>query len=319
MPAEPLPANAITVSVPGEEWTGLWADQEPERKPARVLVWDLSGPPPDPAISLVVPPYLNPVPRLPVLHELPGLQVLQILSAGYDDVLPALPDGVTLCNAAGVHDASTAELALALALASLRAIPAAVRDAQAGQWRPGFHPALADRRVLVVGAGGVGAAIARRLEPFEVRLTRVASRARDDGAGHLHAAGELPVLLPEADVVFLACPLTPATRGLVDAAFLAAMPDRALLVNVARGPVVVTDALLAETGAGRLLAALDVTDPEPLPAGHPLWDSPGVLITPHLGGASSAFRPRARALLRAQFERYAAGQPLRNVVAGPPR
>ena len=314
MPVDPLRANAV-VSVPGPEWTGLW----PGPEPVRVLVWDLSGPPPDPGITLVVPPYLAPAPRLPRLEELPGLAAVQLLWAGFEHVLPQLPDGVTLCNAAGVHDTSTAELALALALASLRAIPAAVRDARDGVWRQEFHPALADKRVLLIGAGGVGSAIARRLEPFEVRLTRVASRARDDEGGHLHGVDELPALLPEADVVFLACPLTPATRGLVDAAFLAALPDGALLVNVARGQVVVTDALLAETGSGRLLAALDVTDPEPLPAGHPLWNNPGVLITPHVGGASSAFRPRARALLRAQFERYAEGQPLRNVVAGPPR
>ncbi len=135
----------------------------------------------------------------------------------------------------------------------------------------------------------------------------------------MHGVDELPALLPAHDVVVLAVPLTDATRGVVDAAFLAALPDGALLVNVARGPVVVTDALVAEVTSGRLLAALDVTDPEPLPTDHPLWRAPGVLISPHVGGDTTAFPPRARRLLREQFDRWAAGEPLANVVAGPQR
>jgi phosphoglycerate dehydrogenase-like enzyme len=145
----------------------------------------------------------------------------------------------------------------------------------------------------------------------------VASRARDDEHGRVHASSELPELLPRHDLVILICPLTEATRGLVDAGFLAAMPDGAMLVNVSRGPVVVTDALVAELATGRLRAALDVTDPEPLPPGHPLWTTPNTLISPHVGGDSSAFPPRARALLRAQLTRFAAGEPLSNMVAGP--
>jgi phosphoglycerate dehydrogenase-like enzyme len=143
----------------------------------------------------------------------------------------------------------------------------------------------------------------------------VATRARDDDRGHVHGADELAGLLPAHDVVILATPLTDATRGLVDAAFLAALPDGALVVNVARGAVVDTAALVREVSSGRLRAALDVTDPEPLPADHVLWTLPGALVSPHVGGDTSAFPPRARALLRDQFERYAAGRPLRNVVA----
>jgi phosphoglycerate dehydrogenase-like enzyme len=300
------------VTVPDERWTGLWPDGT---APVDVAVWDLAEPAPvDP--ELVVLPYLEPRPRLDRLAALPRLRVVQTLTAGYENVLAHLPDGVRLCNAAGVHDASTAELAVGLMIAAQRGLGDFARAQPEGRWLAGTRASLADRRVLLVGAGSVGSAIARRLEPFEVRLTRVAGHARDDADGHVHGVDELPALLPDAEIVVLVVPLTPATRGLVDAAFLAAMPDGALLVNVARGGVVVTDALVAELAAGRLRAALDVTDPEPLPPGHPLWSTPGTLISPHVGGDTTAFPPRARALLRDQLTRFAAGEPVRNVVAG---
>jgi phosphoglycerate dehydrogenase-like enzyme len=254
---------------------------------------------------------------LPRLAEVPSLRVVQLLSAGYENVLPHLPEGVTLASGTGIHDASTAELAVGLTIGALRGFPDFVRAAEHGSWVSGTRPALADRRVLVLGVGGIGSAIIARLTPFEVSITRVGTRARDDERGHVHGIEELPDLLPRHEVVVLATPLTESTRGLVDAKFLAAMPDGALLVNVSRGPVVVTDALLAELSTGRLLAALDVTDPEPLPPDHPLWQARGVLISPHVGGDTTAFPPRARALLKDQFERFAAGRELRNVVAGP--
>jgi len=309
-----LVAARRRASVPDDRWLGLW----PAVAPLDVSVWDLTSSPLRPC-SFVVTPYLDAGPLLPRLAEVERLEVVQTLTAGYENVLPHLPEGVTLCSAAGVHDSSTAELAVGLAIAAQRGIGDAARDAVTGTWDAWARPSLADRRVLVVGVGGVGSAIADRLAAFEVGLTRVGTRARDDARGHVHAAGELPGLLAEAEIVILACPLTPGTRGMADAAFLAAMPDGALLVNVARGPVVVTDALLAEVGSGRLRAALDVTDPEPLPAEHPLWHAPGVLITPHVGGNTSAFVPRARALLRDQLTRFAQGRPLRNLVAGPAR
>ncbi|GAA2400249.1 2-hydroxyacid dehydrogenase [Streptomyces glaucosporus] len=253
------------------------------------------------------------------LAHMTNVRVVQTLTAGVDHMEPAvpqLPRGTLLCNARGVHEASTAELALTLALASLRGIPAFVRAQDAGEWRQGFRPALADRTALIVGYGSIGAAIEERLAPFEpAAVHRVARTARTAPRGPVHAHADLPRLLPEADVVFLVTPLTEATRGLVDASFLARMKDGALLVNVARGAVVDTGALLAELESGRLRAALDVTDPEPLPPGHPLWRAPGVLITPHVGGPTSAFAPRARRLLRAQLRRFAAGEPLENVVA----
>jgi phosphoglycerate dehydrogenase-like enzyme len=284
-----------------------------------LVPWDLrEAPPRGDEIAVVVPPYLDPDQRLDLLGTLPGLALVQLLTAGYDNVTPHLPQGVTLCSGGGIHDASTAELAVTLILASLRGIPDFVRAQDRHDWIPTrIWPALADRRVLVVGYGKVGRAIAARLLPFETVVTAVASRARpgDELVGEVHGIEELPTLLPDQDVVVVITPLTDATTGLVGRDFLAAMTDGALLVNVARGPVADTDALVAEASSGRLRVALDVTDPEPLPADHPLWTTPNVLVSPHVGGASTAFRPRALALVRRQLAAYAEGRPLDYVVS----
>jgi phosphoglycerate dehydrogenase-like enzyme len=238
--------------------------------------------------------------------------VVQTLTAGVEHLRPYVGEGVRLCNARGVHDASTAELALALVLASLRGIPDFVRAQDRGRWAHAERPSLADRTVLLVGYGSVGAAVERRLLPFECDVVRVARSAREGVAG-IEALADL---LPLAHVVVLTVPLTDESRGMVDAAFLAGMRDGALLVNVSRGPVVDTEALVGELRAGRLTAALDVTDPEPPPPGHALWSLPGLLLSPHVGGNTSAFLPRALRLVRAQLERFAAGQPLANVMRG---
>ncbi|KJY18276.1 MULTISPECIES: 2-hydroxyacid dehydrogenase [Streptomyces] len=252
------------------------------------------------------------------LTAMPAVRVVQTLTAGIDDVLGRLGDlrpGVRLCNAAGVHTASTAELALALTLASLRGIPGMVRGQDREDWRSGFYDALADKSVLIIGYGSIGSAVEDRLVPFECeRIERVARSARTTARGPVHAIADLPRLLPQADVVILVTPLTDETRGLAGAGFLGRMKDGALLVNVSRGPVVDTKSLLAEVESGRLHAALDVTDPEPLPAGHPLWHAPNVLITPHVGGSSSAFEPRAKRLVARQLTRFAAGEPVEHTV-----
>ena len=263
-------------------------------------------------VEVYVPPYQMKPAVADVLPRMTSLRLVQTLSAGVDNVRAHIPDGVTLCNGRGIHDASTAELALTLVLASLRGIPGFVRAQDRGEWTFGWHPALADRRVLLVGYGAIGEAIERRLAPFEVEVVRVARTAR---AG-VHAIDELPALLPDADVVVLVVPLTGATRGLVDAEFLARMKDGALLVNVARGAVVVTDDLVAALHSGRISAATDVTEVEPLPADHALWSAPNLLVSPHVGGSSSAMWPRAYRLVREQLTRYAAGEPLANVRAG---
>ncbi|WP_327185224.1 2-hydroxyacid dehydrogenase [Streptomyces sp. NBC_01334] len=276
--------------------------------------------PADPADCVFyVVPYMKPagLGQRP-LPAMTSLEVVQTLSAGIDHVVPALASlrpGVRLCNARGVHEASTAELTLTLVLASLRGIPDFVRAQDRGEWLSGFRPALADKNVLIVGYGSIGSAIEDRLVPFEVaRVARVARSWRTTARGPVHPIAELPALLPEADVVILCTPLNDSTLGLVDAEFLARMKDGALLVNVARGGVVDTKALLTEVESGRLTAALDVTDPEPLPPGHPLWSAPGVLVSPHVGGPTSAFLPRAVRLLVDQLGRFVNREPLRNVI-----
>jgi len=268
-------------------------------------------------VEFYVPHYMGSSEVAEVIREMPALKVVQTQTAGFENFLPYVGEDVTLCNARGVHDASTAELAVTLILASYRRIPRAVRDQEEHFWPPfsGFDDSLADRTVLILGYGAIGVALEQRLAGFECEVVRVARRAREG----VHPVTELPELLPKADVVVLLTPATPETTGFVDAKFLAAMKDGALLVNVARGVVVDTDALVAELLTERIGAALDVTEPEPLPAGHPLWSAPNVLINPHRGGASTAFAPRVARLVRGQLERYVAGQPLINVVAGPPR
>ncbi|HET6534039.1 MAG TPA: 2-hydroxyacid dehydrogenase [Actinoplanes sp.] len=280
---------------------------------------DAAGLPSDPSdVVFWVPPFLPAAQAGEVLPKLGGLRVVQLLSAGADTWVAQVPDGVVLCDARGVHDAPVAEWVVGAAVGMLRQFPAFARAQQREDWAfDRYTPTreLTGARVLIVGAGSIGAAIERHLAPFGVTVTRVARTPRPDQ--DVHGADRLPDLLPDADVVVLVVPLTGATRGMVDARFLAAMPDGALLINAARGPVVDTAALVAELSTGRIWAALDVTDPEPLPPGHPLWRLPNVFLTPHTGGAVHGLLPRAYALAGAQLRRFAAGQELINrVVAG---
>ncbi len=248
-----------------------------------------------------------------VLPSMPRLRLVQTLTAGVDHIAPSVPPPVTLCNAAGVHDASTAELAVGLMIAAQRELPEHVRAHDHGEWGQRMTRSLADSRVLVVGAGNIAGAIRVRLDAMECATTLVGRTARPGVRG----VDELPLLLPDADIVVLIVPLDDSTRGMVDSTFLGRMRPGSLLVNVARGQVVVTDDLVEAVTSGRLRAALDVTDPEPLPPDHPLWHLPGVVITPHIGGASDALWPRAHRLVGDQLRRLAAGQPLINVVQGP--
>ncbi len=276
--------------------------------PDDVVIWDGGDASAVRKARFYVPSYMAEGWAFEVMAFMPDLAVCQLPTAGFEHALAHLPAGVTLCNAAGVHDASTAELTVALILARLRNIDGMARAMTRGEFLHDRFDALADKRVVVVGAGGVGGAIARRLLPFECDVTVVGRTARPGVLG----VEDLPRLLPESDVVVLAVPLDDSTRGMVDAEFLARMRDGALIVNVARGAVADTDAMLAE--AGRLRFALDVTDPEPLPADHPLWRAPGVLISPHVGGNTTAFLPRIGRLVRDQILRWESGAPLLNVV-----
>ncbi len=279
-----------------------------------ILVWDGEDPAPAGDVDVWVPAYVTRPDVIDSGRELRGLRVVQLQSAGYDGVAARLPAGVTVCNAAGVHDDATAEHAVGLVLASLRGIPESVR--QHGRWGPmPGRRSLADSRVLILGYGSIGRALAERLVPMKAHVTAVASRGRDDDlVGRVRAVADLSELLPEQDVVVLLVPLTDHTRGIVDDDFLALLPDGSLVVNVARGAVVDNDAVLRQ--AGRLHFALDVTDPEPLPEGHPLWDAPDVLITPHLGGGTTAMLPRMAALVRAQLVRMANGEQVQHRVSG---
>src|SRR3954452_22465685 len=250
------------------------------------------------------------VPDNGFLESLPRLRLVQLLTAGAERFVGRLPEGVVLCNARGAHTPSTAEWAVAATLAAQRGIPFFVREQAAGRWSSATFSSLVGARVLVVGAGDIGTTIGRMVAGFDVELTYVARTARDG----VRSTAELPALLPHADIVVVIVPVTAETTGLVDAGFLAAMPDGALLVNASRGVVVDTDALLAELTAGRLRAALDVTEPEPLPEGHPLWSAPGLLLTPHVGGAVPETNARAAAAVTDQLARILAGKPLVNVV-----
>jgi phosphoglycerate dehydrogenase-like enzyme len=294
-------------------------------------VYDGTGEPPRDLsrVEMYVVPYATPH-AVPLIKEMPALRVIQVITAGYENVLPFTGPGVTLSNGRGLHDASTAEHALALILAAQRDLPVWFAQ-QAGppeeRWQSHFTRSLADSRVAVVGYGSIGQALGRRLEAAEATVIGVASRARPAGTAHgvdvpgvtvpgvdVHGVDELPELLPHADIAVLVLPDTPATRGLFDAAMLAHLPDGALVVNVGRGSAIDTAALHAETSAGRLRAALDVTNPEPLPADHPLWSDPGVIVTPHVAGGSATFYPRARRFVARQVRRFAAGEPLENVI-----
>ncbi|MCR2782978.1 MULTISPECIES: 2-hydroxyacid dehydrogenase [unclassified Microbacterium] len=298
------------ISVPSDQ---LAADLAPLPNGVEVIVWAMDTDAPSDRIDIVVPPYMS---KGSLLQRLDGIdvQLVQGQAIGYEGVADLLPKGIVFANGSSVHETSTAELAVGLTLAAQRHIDDFAVNTREGVWMPQFSQSLADRRVLLIGYGGVGKATAARLAPFEIELTVVARTARDEDGVHVHAIDELDDLLPHAEIVVLTLPGGDETRGILDARTLALLPDGALVVNVGRGSLIDTDALVAETRSGRLRAALDVVDPEPLPAGHPLWGTPGVLIAPHVGGASSAMRPRIARLLRTQAERMVAGEEPINVV-----
>ncbi|MDQ0379793.1 2-hydroxyacid dehydrogenase [Amycolatopsis thermophila] len=274
-------------------------------------VYDGTGTPPDvSAVEFYVLPYDSGPEPPQLIAEMPSLKAVQSLSAGVESLLPLIPEGVTLANGRGLHDLSVAEHALALVLAAQRDLPRWFRQQQTGSWDREHTRSLADERVLLVGYGSIGKAVERYLVAGEADVVRVASTAREG----VHGIGELPDLLPDASIVILVLPGTPATRGVIGARELAALPDGALVVNVGRGTAIDTAALTAEVAAGRLRAALDVADPEPLPPEHPLWRLPGAIITPHVAGGSDSFYPRAKKLAEQQLARFARGEPLVNVV-----
>jgi phosphoglycerate dehydrogenase-like enzyme len=261
-------------------------------------------------VTFYVPTYLGGRPALELTKKMPNLKVLQVPNAGYDDAMEFLRPGITLCNGRGIHDDSTAELAVGLTIASLRGFATFVRDQDKGEWVNKNYDSINDRKIGIVGFGSIGSTIARMLSGFSVEIVAFTQSGRDNTI----AITDLDKHLPSLDVVILILPLTKESKHLFDARRLALMKDGALLVNVARGPIVDTDALVKELNSGRITAGLDVTDPEPLPKGHPLWSAKGVLISPHVGGNSSAFEKRARRLIESQLNLLAQGKPLNNVI-----
>jgi phosphoglycerate dehydrogenase-like enzyme len=246
-----------------------------------------------------------------LLSRMRSLRVIQTLSAGVDWILPFVPSGVTLCDAAGTRDAAVAEWVLASILSAQKMLPQMRDQQREHNWNWTQTAELAGSTVMVLGYGSIGRAVEARLAPFGVELIRVARRAREG----VHSVDDLRSLLPRAEIVVVLLPLTLATTGMLDARKLALLAPGALLVNAARGPIVDTNALLEVLEEGRIRATLDVTDPEPLPRGHPLWDAPGVLITPHFAGDTLAADRRAFALVGEQVRRYVRHEPLANVVA----
>ena len=262
--------------------------------------------------EVLVPKFLQDTDPREFFGRLPELRLVQLLSAGAERFIGTLPDGVALSTGRGAHGGSTAEWAIGALLAVYRDFPVFERARQERRWDYHLTETLQDKEVLVVGAGDLGEQFRRRLEPFGATATMVGRTARDG----VHGVAELPELVGRFDAVLLVVPLTEETAGLVDAALLARMKDGAILVNAARGPVVDTDALVAELVSGRLRAALDVTDPEPLPADHPLWTAPGLFLTPHVAGSCTGHAERAYAVVASEVERFARGEEPRNLVRG---
>ena len=326
-PSHPILRVAISDSIDSRFLTGIPAEAE-------IVRYDANGNEPLEVDMLVPPPFFKDVAALMTRIR---ARYVQTLSAGVDTVQPVVPPKTLLCNARGVHDSATAEWAVTAVLASLKWLPFYDELRRDGRWvTPGDSEAfwlatygtahgssspvlleeLAGKTVMIVGYGAIGKAIEARLLPFEPgRIVRVARTARD-GEPAVHGTGDLDKLLPEADIVVLITPLTPETHHLIGASQLALMRRGAILVNAARGAVIDTDALVETLESRHVRAALDVTDPEPLPHGHPLWRAPGLLLTPHIAGSSPAFLQRCFDFVGQQLRRLLDGMEPLNVIQG---
>jgi phosphoglycerate dehydrogenase-like enzyme len=261
-------------------------------------------------ITFYVPTYMGGRAALELTKKMKNLKVLQMPNAGYDDAIEYVREGITLCNGKSIHDDSTAELAVGLTIASLRGFPDFVRNQDKSAWVHVKNQSINDKKIGIIGFGSIGSTIAKMLSGFSVEIIPFTQSGRDN----TNAISNLDKHLPTLDVVILILPLTAESKHLFNAKRLSLMKDGSLLVNVARGPIVDTDALVKELNSGRITAALDVTDPEPLPSDHPLWKAKGVLISPHVGGNTSAFEKRARRLIESQLQLLAEGKSLNNVI-----
>jgi phosphoglycerate dehydrogenase-like enzyme len=302
-------AEALAVLVPYKDITQVQSLD----LPAPVLFYDGHGvlPANPDSVEFWAMPHPPPRASLSALREARNLKVLQLTSSGFDHVLPFLHSNVTLCNAPGLRAEATAEAGMCLILASLNDVATWVIQKQQRLWNwPAPREGIAGKRVLLIGFGAIGQALSRMLSGFGTEIIPLARRPRSGVAG----SDELPGLIPEADIVVLAVPLTSATRHLIDAEKLSLMKAESLIVNISRGEVLDTDALVEELRRGRIRAALDVTDPEPLPEDHPLWGFPNALISPHIGGHIKDFEEKASRFIVQQLRRYYSGERLECVV-----
>jgi phosphoglycerate dehydrogenase-like enzyme len=300
----------VTVLVPDDD--GVRALEELPGVRALRYTWGEPLPPGAAGAEVLIPGFHRRDAGEEFFTALPGLKLIQLLSAGAEEWVGHLPEDVLLSTCRGAHGGSTAEWVVAVLLSIYRELSGFAAAQAAGKWDRHTTDTLQRKRVLVVGAGDLGTQLRRRLEPFDATVTMVGTTARDG----VHGVDELPSLLGSHDAVALMVPLTARTRGMVDAGFLAAMRSGAVLVNAARGPVVDASALLAELESGRLYAALDVTDPEPLPPDDPLWSAPGLVLTPHVAGSVRGLQQRSYAVAAAEIARYAGGELPNNLVHG---
>ena len=261
-------------------------------------------------IEFYVPSYMGGLKTIEIIPKMKNLKVVHYNQAGYEDILPHIPQGVSLSNGTGIHDVSTSELAVGLTIASRRGFAEFMDNQKQGIWKRTTKPALADSHVGIIGYGHIGKRIASLLEMFETKVTAF-TRSGSDGSIKI---AEFDAYLPKLDVIILILPLTAESKNFMNAERIKKMKDGATLVNVARGAIVDTDALVAELHTGRITAGLDVTDPEPLPEGHPLWSAPNVIISPHVGGDSGAFQPRARTMVQQQLQLLSENKPLLNQI-----
>jgi phosphoglycerate dehydrogenase-like enzyme len=263
------------------------------------------------AITFFVPEYMSSKSLLEYSKKMPSLQYLQVPNAGFDDAISYLRPGVVLCNARGVHNASTAELGIGLAITARRGFADFAKAQQQGVWLHTQYASLNDSNIAIIGAGSISQTLQKYLAPYDVNVT-VYSRS---GANNSRLMTELDNDLSTYDIVFLIMPLNDDSRNMFDARRLSHMKDGALIVNIARGAVINTDALIVELNSGRLYAGLDVTDPEPLPVGHPLWSAKNCIISPHIGGDSTAFISRGKRLIEEQLIRLSQSEEPINIVA----
>ena len=304
----------LIVSVPTDQLASDIRALLTESDDIDVIVW-ADGDAPRDDIDIVVPPYMKQGKMLRAVQQMKP-RLVQGQAIGYDGVADVLPEGFVYANASSVHETATAELTVGLLIAGQRGFADFVRHQDQSDWFYEKTPGLADSRVLMLGYGGVAKAIAARLDPFEVDLTVLASRAREEDGRQVHGIDEYSDLLPNADILINVLPGGSETRHLIDDAALSALPDGALVVNVGRGPTVDTDALVDHVRRGRIRVASDVFDPEPLPADHPLWTLPNVFVSPHVGGLTNAMAPRIARLITEQARRLARGEDPLNVVIG---